>query len=165
MIFANGRHRDVIAQKLEASDYAARQGGRVVALTAPMPAVSRLCFESGFLLDTLHGWAEPMALAPADKLALLADPRRRAELNELAQQPSAFRGVARWERLTVGEVTKPELTHLEGRTIGDIADEQGVSPWDALCDLVVADDLKTRPVPACSRRRRRQLGTAPGAVE
>ena len=143
VIFANGRHRDVIDQKLEASNYAARQGGRVVALTAPMPAVSRLCFESGFLLDTLAGWAEPMALPPSEKLRLLSDPQRRAELNELAQQPSAFRGVARWERLTVGEVTKPELAHLEGRTIGEIADSQGTTPWDALCDLVVADDLKT----------------------
>jgi len=76
-------------------------------------------------------------------MQLLADPQRRAELNDLAQQPSAFRGVARWERLTVGEVTKPELTHFEGRTIGEIADEQGITPWEALCDLVVADDLKT----------------------
>lgn len=143
VIFANGRQRDVISQKLEAGDFAARQGGRVVALTAPMPAVSRLCFESGFLLDTLHGWTEPMALAPTEKMALLADPQHRTDLNDLAQQPSAFRGLARWERLTVGEVSKPELTHFEGRTIGDIADEQGTTPWDALCDLVVADDLKT----------------------
>lgn len=143
VIFANARQRDVIFEKLEASSFAARQGGRVLALTAPMPAVSRLCFESGFLLDTLHGWTEPMALGVAEKTALLADPARRAELNELAQQPSAFRGVARWERLTVGEVSKDSLRHYEGRTIGDIADEQGVSPWDALCELVVADDLKT----------------------
>ena len=143
VIFANGRHRDVIDQKLEASNYAARQGGRVVALTAPMPAVSRLCFESGFLLDTLAGWAEPMALPPTEKMKLLADPQQRAALNDLAQQPSAFRGLARWERLTVGEVTKPELAHFEGRTIGEIADSQSTTPWDALCELVVADDLKT----------------------
>ena len=143
VIFADGRRRDVISQKLEAGNFAARQGGRVVALTAPMPAVSRLCFESGFLLDTLHGWTEPMALPPSEKSALLADPQRRAELNDLAQQPSAFRGLARWERLTVGEVSKPELAHFEGRTIGEIADEQGTTPWDALCELVVADDLKT----------------------
>ena len=143
VIFADGRRRDVISQKLEAGNFAARQGGRVVALTAPMPAVSRLCFESGFLLDTLHGWAEPMTLPPSEKAALLADPQRRAELNDLAQQPSAFRGLARWERLTVGEVSNRELAHFEGRTIGEIADEQGTTPWDALCELVVADDLKT----------------------
>ncbi|MAK25445.1 MAG: aminoacylase [Acidimicrobiaceae bacterium] len=143
VIFVNARQADFIEEKLQASDYAARQGGRVIALTAPMPAVSRLCFESGFLLDTLHGWTEPMALPPEEKLALLSDPERRKVLNEDAQKPSAFRGVARWERLTVGEVTKESLKHLEGRTIGEIADETGKSAWDTLCEIVVEDDLKT----------------------
>ena len=143
VIFVNARQADLIEEKLQASDYAARQGGRVIALTAPMPAISRLCFESGFLLDTLHGWTEPMALPPEEKLALLSDPERRKALNEDAQKPSAFRGVARWERLTVGEVTKESLKHLEGRTIGEIADETGKSAWDTLCEIVVEDDLKT----------------------
>ena len=143
VIFVNARQADFIEEKLQASDYAARQGGRVIALTAPMPAVSRLCFESGFLLDTLHGWTEPMALPPEEKLALLSDPERRKALDEDAQRPSAFRGVARWERLTVGEVTKESLKHLEGRTIGEIADETGKSAWDTLCEIVVEDDLKT----------------------
>ena len=143
VIFVNARQADLIEEKLQASDYAERQGGRVIALTAPMPAISRLCFESGFLLDTLHGWTEPMALPPEEKLALLSDPERRKALNEDAQKPSAFRGVARWERLTVGEVTKESLKHLEGRTIGEIADETGKSAWDTLCEIVVEDDLKT----------------------
>ena len=143
VIFANARQADVIQEKLRASDFAAEQGGRVIALTAPMPAESRLSFESGFLLDTLHGWSEPMALSNKEKLALLSDPERRSELNENAQKPSAFRGVARWERLTVGEVTKQDLKHLEGRSIGDIAEELGKTPWEALCEIVVEDDLKT----------------------
>ena len=124
VIFVNARQADLIEEKLQASDYAARQGGRVIALTAPMPAVSRLCFESGFLLDTLHGWTEPMALPPEEKLALLSDPERRKALDEDAQNP-VLSEVARWERLTVGEVTKESLKHLEGRTIGEIADETG----------------------------------------
>ena len=143
VIFANDRQSDIIYEKLEASNYAARQGGKVIALTAPMPAESRLCFENGFLLDTLHGWTEPMALPADEKIALLSDPDRRAQLNDDAQQPSAFRGIARWERLTVGEVTRSELKHFEGRTIESIAEEQNQSAWDALCELVVADDLKT----------------------
>ena len=143
VIFANARQADVIQEKLRASDFAAERGGRVIALTAPMPAESRLSFESGFLLDTLHGWSEPMALSNKEKLALLSDPERRSELNENAQKPSAFRGVARWERLTVGEVAKQDLKHLEGRSIGDIAEELGKTPWEALCEIVVEDDLKT----------------------
>jgi len=143
VIFVNARQAELIEEKLQASNFAAQQGGRVIALTAPMPAESRLCFESGFLLDTLHGWREPMALSSDEKLALLSDPDRRNKLNEDAQKPSAFRGVARWERLTVGEVSKQDLKHLEGRTIGDIAEELGQTPWEALCEIVVEDDLKT----------------------
>ncbi|MAR55351.1 MAG: aminoacylase [Acidimicrobiaceae bacterium] len=143
VIFVNARQADLIEEKLQASDFAAQQGGRVIALTAPMPAESRLSFESGFLLDTLHGWLEPMALSNQQKLELLSDPERRNKLNEDAQKPSAFRGVARWERLTVGEVSKQDLKHLEGRTIGDIAEELGKTPWETLCEIVVEDDLKT----------------------
>lgn len=143
VIFVNARQADLIEEKLKASDFASQQGGRVIALTAPMPAESRLCFESGFLLDTLHGWTEPMALSNDEKLLLLSDPERRNKLNEDAQKPSAFRGVARWERLTVGEVFKEDLKHLEGRTIGDIAEELGKTPWEALCEIVVEDELKT----------------------
>lgn len=150
VIFASTRQREAIDDKLAASDYAAARGGRVLALTAPLPAVTRLCFETGFALDALNGWAEPMALPPEEKLALFADPVRRAELNDLAQQSTTFRGLARWERLTVGEVNDPELRHYEGRTIGDIADEQGQSAWDALCDLIVADNLKTGLYPPVS---------------
>jgi len=143
VIFVNARQADLIEEKLQASDFAAQQGGRVIALTAPMPAESRLSFESGFLLDTLHGWLEPMALSNQQKLELLSDPERRNKLNEDAQKPSTFRGVARWERLTVGEVSKQDLKHLEGRTIGDIAEELGKTPWETLCEIVVEDDLKT----------------------
>lgn len=143
VIFVNARQADLIEEKLQASDFAAQQGGRVIALTAPMPAESRLSFESGFLLDTLHGWLEPMALSNQQKLELLSDPERRNKLNEDAQKPSAFRGIARWERLTVGEVSKEDLKHLEGRTIGDIAEELGKTPWETLCEIVVEDDLKT----------------------
>ena len=143
VIFVNARQADLIEEKLQASDFAAQQGGRVIALTAPMPAESRLSFESGFLLDTLHGWLEPMALSNQQKLELLSDPERRNKLNEDAQKPSAFRGVARWERLTVGEVSKEDLKHLEGRTIGDIAEDLGKTPWETLCEIVVEDDLKT----------------------
>jgi len=143
VIFAMSRHREAIEEKLQASDYAAERGGKVLALTAPMPAETRLNFESGFVLDALDGWSEPMALNPTEKKALLSDLARRAELNEKAQNSKTFRGLARWERLRIGEVWEEKHRHLEGRTIGEIAEEQGRVPFDVLCDIVVADDLKT----------------------
>ncbi|MBT6274927.1 MAG: amidohydrolase family protein [Chromatiales bacterium] len=143
VVFPTGRQRPAIDRKLAASDYAARHGGKVIALTGPAPVETRLNFESGFVLDILDGWAGPMTLPNDEKKALLSDPVQRAALNEKAQNSSTFRGLARWERIRVGEVWLDKHRHLEGRTIGEIAAEKGQEPFDALCELVVADELKT----------------------
>jgi len=143
VIFAMSRHREAIEEKLRASDYARERGGKVLALTAPMPAETRLNFESGFVLDALDGWSEPMTLPSEEKKALLSNPAQRAELDAKAQSSKTFRGLARWERLRIGEVWLDKHRELEGRTIGEIAEEKGQAPFDVLCDLVVADELKT----------------------
>ena len=143
VVFPTARQREAIDEKLAASDYARARGANVIALTAPMPPETRLNFESGFVLDALDGWAEPMALPPEEKRAMLRDPERRAELASKAENSKTFRGLARWERIRVGETWREENRHLEGKTIGEIAEERGVSAFDALCDLVVDDDLKT----------------------
>jgi hypothetical protein len=63
---------DLVEARLAASaTAAAAAGGRLVPLTLPDALRTRLSFESGFLLDTLPGWREPMALPPAEKLAFL----------------------------------------------------------------------------------------------
>jgi N-acyl-D-aspartate/D-glutamate deacylase len=133
----------VMEQKLSASDYAAANGGRVLALTVPTAVRSRMSIQSGFVFDALNGWAKPMALPDEEKMALLADPERRRELNELAQGPSPLRGIAKWHKLTVGEVFSDENQEYLGRTIGEIAEEEGRETFDVLCDIVLADELQT----------------------
>jgi N-acyl-D-aspartate/D-glutamate deacylase len=51
--------------------------------------------------------------------------------------------LARWQRLEVIEAFTPQTKAFEGRSIGDIAQEQGKAPFDALLDIVVADELRT----------------------
>jgi N-acyl-D-aspartate/D-glutamate deacylase len=133
----------VMENNLSASDYARERGGRIVALTVPCAIESRLNFESGFVLDALNGWREVMALPVPEKMAQLADPARRRELDELAQGPSPLRGVAKWGKLTVGEVFAPENEQYVGRTIGEIAEAEGRATFDVLCDIVLADELRT----------------------
>ena len=130
-------------QKLSASDYATEHGGKVLALTVPTAIQSRMSIQSGFVFDALNGWAKPMSLPDDEKMAMLADLTQRRELNELAQGPSPLRGVAKWHKLTVGEVFSDENQEYLGRSIGDIAEEQGRETFDVLCDIVLADDLRT----------------------
>ena len=138
--------------KLSAGDYAAERGAKVVALTVPDLMRIRLSFDSGFVFDALPGWRKPMALPPEEKMALLSDPDRRRELDASANSEEAglLRGIAHWKTKTIAETFAPENEGFEGRTVGDIAAELGKEPFDALCDIVVADELRTSITPGTS---------------
>src|SRR6185295_1265843 len=62
--------RDNANRKLEAGTRARERGGRLVALTMPFSMGLRYSFRTGFLLDSIPGWAKPMALPIDEKLAL-----------------------------------------------------------------------------------------------
>ncbi len=133
-----------IRNKLAASDHAAAAGARVIALTMPDPQALRLSFASGFVYDMLPGWAEVMSLpAPAKKRALAA-PEVRARLRAASEGGPWW---ANWEATTVAQVFSADNARWEGRTVGDIARARGVDVFDALCDVVLADDLLTGLVP------------------
>jgi len=133
-----------VEQRLAAGDLAREMGAKVVALTIPEPPRPRMSFLSGFVLDALAGWAKPMSLPVAEKLALFADPVRRAELEEHARGTQGLiRGIAHWQRLVFLETFAPENAAYVGRTVGEVAVDRQQSPFDALCDIAVADDLRT----------------------
>src|SRR5206468_6882112 len=98
------KNGEVVEHQLAGSDYAAEQGGRVVALTLPDSQRNRLNFRSGFILDILPGWDRLMALPEDEKLAMLADPAGRAEMDRLAQsQEGPLRSIANWRHYIVLE--------------------------------------------------------------
>ncbi|MCX7619433.1 MAG: amidohydrolase family protein [Acidimicrobiales bacterium] len=136
-------------RQLEASEVALRHGGRVVALTLPQSMRIRLSFLSGMVLDAFPGWAEFFGLSVADRIAALRDPAVRRRLDDGAQSPEAglIGLLANWKRLRIVETFAPQCGGFEGRTVGEIAQERGVDPFDALCDIVVADELRTGIAP------------------
>lgn len=130
--------------KLGAGDLARQRGGKVVALTVPMNFTLRLSLLSGFVLDAMPGWEEPMALPPSKKLELLGDKAARAALDASAQQPgNPLRRLADWSSKVIFDVVADENRQYVGRTVGAIAQEEGRNPWDVLCDIVIADELRT----------------------
>jgi N-acyl-D-aspartate/D-glutamate deacylase len=116
----------------------------VLALTLPDTLRARINFLSGFVLDILPGWAKVMALPPSEKLAMLRDPSQRAELDRLAQStPGLQRAIGNWSQYRIIEAFSAHTKPFEGRTVGEVATELGTSAWDTLCDIVIADELKT----------------------
>ncbi len=135
--------RDEAGEKLAASDVAAAKGGRVVALTVPMDLDLRLSFAGGFILDALPDWEQVMLLPKAEKMAVLADPEQRRRLDDLAQQEGPLRPVAHWAKKVIFDVVSPDNAQYRGRTVGEIAEEEGKTPFDALVDIALTDELAT----------------------
>ncbi|HET9728983.1 MAG TPA: amidohydrolase family protein [Acidimicrobiia bacterium] len=139
-----GKHSDAMTDhNLGASDYARERGGRVLALTVPFVPSPRICFDNGFLLDTIPGWEKPMALPHDEKKAMLASRDGRAVLRDAASQPSTGFQLGNWGVYVINETFAAENKRWEGKQVSEIAAARGVDEFDALCDIVVADDLMT----------------------
>ncbi len=131
--------------QLGAGDYAAERGATVIALTVPQTPTVRINLFSGFLFDAFPGWAPLFQLDIEARKEKLKDPTYRKELDEGANSEAAglLRGLARWATMTIDQVGRPENEGVRGRTIGELAEEQGKTPFDTMIDLALSDDLKT----------------------
>src|SRR5258708_34611704 len=80
-----------------------------------------------------------MALPATDKLAAVVERRR-----ELRAGVATSEGRARHiEALVVTETYHPANAAYRGRKIGDLAVDAGRDPVDVLCDIALADRLRT----------------------
>jgi N-acyl-D-aspartate/D-glutamate deacylase len=139
-----------IAQQLHASDVASERGATVVALSIIHNMPVFISFESGVLLDGLPGWRELFALPLQQRIASLSDPEVRKRLEIAAASPEAGllrQRVANWPEMTIQQTYSEEAAAYEGRLVQDIARERGQTPFDALLDVVLADDLRTGLMP------------------
>ncbi len=131
-------------QALDVGTWAHAHGGKIVGLAMPVDFPARYSFLTPFILDGLPGWAGPMALPVPERLAVLRNAERRRELDALAQSKRDVRFAhADWKSKLIVQTFDPELAHYEGRLVGDIAAESGKDPFDALLDIVCADELRT----------------------
>jgi N-acyl-D-aspartate/D-glutamate deacylase len=143
----NAGDPETMANQLSASDFARSNGGDVRALTIPQPITLRINLFAGFVFDALNGWDGLFRMSIPDRIEYLKNPEHRRELDERARAAGPLRGLADWANLTVHSAFKPENKHYEGRRIGDIAAEQGKTPFDAMLDLAISEGLRTAFMP------------------
>jgi N-acyl-D-aspartate/D-glutamate deacylase len=119
-----------------------------------LPIEFELTFETVGLFDQLPAWNEATVGSLAERKTKLADPVRRQGLRadmERAQltgrrqddgeagQVSMFR----WGETFIDKVCLDKNKPLQGKTVAELAQEQGKHPVDAMLDLAVEEDLKT----------------------
>jgi N-acyl-D-aspartate/D-glutamate deacylase len=139
---------EVAEQQLEATDLARARGAEVVALA--LPDVMRM--RASAMFDALPGWRDVVGLAPAARRAALEDDSVRDSLRRAAARVASG-GLGAMTRLELLEVAHPgdfggapgEGTDVArrwvGRTITDIAADEGRDPLDVLVDAVAGERM------------------------
>jgi N-acyl-D-amino-acid deacylase len=95
-------------------------------------------------LEAFLGWRP--AIEAADEAAyrrVLADPSFRKRLKEESAStgvPNRFSDKT-WPHLTIMEVTRAEHRHLQGQTIGALAEQSGRHPFDVFLDFGLDGEL------------------------
>jgi N-acyl-D-aspartate/D-glutamate deacylase len=144
VLTVNAANAEQSREKLHPGDVARQRGAKVVALLMPITLGVRLNFQSGFVLDAIPGWEEAMLLPRSEKIALFGDRAARDRLNRAAQDPAnPLPMLTNWSTKVIFDVVADENKPYVGRTVGEIASEQGRDAWDVLCDIALADELLT----------------------
>jgi N-acyl-D-aspartate/D-glutamate deacylase len=131
-------------EALRQSDHAQAKGGKVVGLTMPIPSRARFSFYTGFVLNALPGWGEVLGLPLDQRVVALRDPEIRRRLAESAPSaPGPMKEISEWDRRIITQTFTPQTAKYEGRVVGEIARDEGKTPFDALLDIVCEDNLLT----------------------
>jgi N-acyl-D-amino-acid deacylase len=97
------------------------------------------------LLIQLPQWVQsggPMALKER-----LADGAVRDRIRaELAERGAAYTSAAGWADVRLGAFNRPENLRWESRSLADVMNEAGTDAVDAICDLLLSEDLRVAQV-------------------
>jgi N-acyl-D-aspartate/D-glutamate deacylase len=131
------------APKLMAECDAARARGLpVYAQTSCQPVSLSFALTSAYILKTVHPW--PSSEDPAALKPIFADPAFRQAIRDTLSKPDprrVFNG--RWDLMDVTTVALARNARHEGRTIAEIAAQQGRDPVDVFLDFGLEEELKT----------------------
>ncbi len=129
-------------RQLAPSRRAREIGGRVVALTMPVPAEMNMSLATFCALWLIPGWSDVMILPLAEKVTALRDPEVRRRLLAAAEG-TAFTRFTDFGNYRIGDTIARENAAAEGRLVSDLADEAGLDPFAYVVQLAERDDFRT----------------------
>jgi N-acyl-D-aspartate/D-glutamate deacylase len=133
--------------RMEVTDIARKMGGELRVQTPSSPLQQFINFYSGLGYDAYPGaWNGMYTIGHEERRARFNDPAVRAQLvadANLLDSSATGAFMAQWHNFKVESVQAESNGKYLGRSISEIAENEGKTPFDALMDIVVADDLKT----------------------
>jgi N-acyl-D-aspartate/D-glutamate deacylase len=119
-----------------------RRGARIFTQVTPVRLDLRFTLEGTAIFEDLPSWHDVMALPRDDRIAAFRDAAVRDALQFEAVddvRPCFFS--RRWDTVFVDAVASPRNHGVVGRSISEIAQEQGRREIDVLLDLALDEDL------------------------
>jgi N-acyl-D-aspartate/D-glutamate deacylase len=144
------------------------RGRRIFAQALTCANNYEFTLEEWNLYDSSPAWRAVTLGTPEERRRKMADPALRARL--VAQyDPGQNVGatVTKIPELTIAEVGDRRLEALEGLSIGELAERDGKHPIEAMLDVALADDLRTRfvtPPQRIDMEAMREVASSPYAL-
>jgi N-acyl-D-aspartate/D-glutamate deacylase len=136
------REPDRVTHQLRPSRRAREIGGRITALTMPVPSDNNMSFLTFCAFWHIPGWREVLDLEVPERVKRLQDANMRAGMLESAL-PTMWAPFVDFSRYTIGDVFSDENEGYRNRKVGDIAAERGQDPFATIVDIAAADQLRT----------------------
>src|SRR5205809_4550483 len=127
---------------------ATREGAQLYALLRAIPFNPRFTLKKTTFFSNLDVWDVVMAKPLEERLAAFHDPAKRAELREWAdkrqrRRPGVPGRFIKWQSIVVKKTALAQHCGLEGRSLTELAAEQGKHVADLMLDLVLEEKLDT----------------------
>ena len=108
--------------------------------TSPLPLTREVNMRNPFSFAGFPSWKRVFEdKSAAAQAAVYRDPAFRVKFKEELKNPVGF---GNWSRITVHEVKNAKLKQHEGKTVAELAAEQGKHPVDAFLDITLEDNLE-----------------------
>ena len=140
----NGTNPQAVFDDLDAIAQANARGRRLIGQVSCCPLTMDFTLASPYPMEGLKSWKPALGAARPALEGVLADKSFRDALRAELASKAAFRLFnGEWNKIHVVEVSRPEHTAYEQRTLADIARVEARDPLDVMLDLAIAEDLKT----------------------
>jgi N-acyl-D-amino-acid deacylase len=135
-------------EQLTEAENVMRQGHRAYQFVMPRPGDLRYTLKTAQHFDALPSWKPVMLLPLEERKRAFRDPEIRAKLHlEAVETPNNPRHAGdftrRWDLQFVFQPALAKNQHLKGKSVAEIARDQGKDVLDVFLDLALEEELET----------------------
>ncbi len=135
---------DTWREYLEMAEQGFKEGFQAYPICSPRRNNTRFTMKNAQIFDGLPSWRPVMLQDEDAKLAVFSDPEKRKALHhEAVEATDSTTFSRRWDLMYITKPALPKNHDHKGKSVAQLAEEQGKDVLDAFLDLVVEEKLET----------------------